>query len=419
MSSLKTFYEYGKVSKDDLGLDRQDVKILDRLADEKAGVLDHSKGGYRLKQYVGAIPLHSCVLEVLPKIYRGEGGTVQNRLALFWLLSFVGAFEIKESDFLKKGLEKMDFFDLMKYVFARNLNDQVKDGVYRDYVPAEGNERYLKGRLDFVKDIRHNYADRSRFYVRYDEYTEDNPMNRTLAAAVRGMVPGSGVMSRQLLARLSAAFCDVGYENGNGLLVQRVTKNRLNERYWPSYEMAKIFLSGKVPQIYSGKDLLTYGFLFDMNRLFEEFVGKFLKRHANEIFGEGAEALVQPGYRFGDLAIRPDVIIRLKDRTIVLDTKYKGIPEETERSNADIFQVYTYCMAMKERDPSNEAVGILLYPKHVGEDVNQKCETKSVGKVSEYHAKICRRLIDLDVGYGRGNLEKFVERFEELFKGAI
>lgn len=398
------------------------MKILDSLADEKAGPLKRSKDGYVLKQYVGVIPLHSCVLEVLPKIYRGEDDMiVQNRLSLFQLLSFVGALDIKESDFLKKGLVRMDFFELMKYIFARKLNDQIRDGVYRDYISAEGNERYLKGRLDFVKDIRYNHADRSRFYIRYDEYTEDNVMNRTLAAAVRGMVPGSGEMSRQLLAQLTAVFCDMGYENGNCLLAQRVTKNRLNERYWSSYEMAKVFLFGKVPQIYSGKDLLTYGFLFDMNRLFEEFVGKFLKRYAAKIFRkEGVKVHVQHGYRFGDLHIKPDVILDLEDRTIVLDTKYKKTPEESEHPNADIFQVYTYCMYMKEKKCSN-VVGILLYPKHFGENSSQKCETSVGDEDSEYHAKICHRLIDLDVGDGMRTYEKFAEKlvgsFQESFKG--
>ncbi|MEN3037114.1 MAG: hypothetical protein ABC588_07170, partial [Candidatus Methanosuratincola petrocarbonis] len=398
--------------------------ILNRLAGEKAGVLAHCKDGYKLKQYVGAIPLHSCVLEVLPKIYDGEDGATmeENRRALFWLLSFVGAFDIKESDLLKKSLEKTDFFELMKYVFARKLNDQVRDGVYRDYVAAEGNERYLKGRLDFVKDMRRNYADKSRFYVRYDEYTEDNPMNRTLAAAARGMVSGSGWMSRQLLAQLSAAFCDVGYENGNCLLAQRVAKNRLNERYWPSYEMAKVFLSGKVPLVYSGEDLITYGFLFDMNRLFEAFVGRFLKRHAAKILGERAEVQVQRGCFFGDLPIRPDVIIELKNRTIVLDTKYKMMPGEEESSNADLFQVYTYCMAMKERSDSKEVVGILLYPKHTGEDPG-RCKIFMVGKdtnekneKSKYHAKICRRLIDLGIKNERDLISSFSKKFSELFR---
>lgn len=422
MSSPWTVYEYGEIRTDELGLDDRDVKILDSLADEKAGILAYSKGGYKAKQYVGAIPLHSCVLEALPKIYKGEDETTKrnNRKALFWMLSFVGSFEIKESDLLKKDLERMDFFELMKYIFATKLLDQARDGIYRDYVPEEGNQKYLKGRLDCTKDLRCNYSDRSRFYVRYDEYTDDNAMNRTLAAAVRGMVPGSGEMSRQPLAQLSAVFCDVSYENGSCLLNQRVTKSRLNERYWPSYEMAKIFLSGRVPTVYSGKDLLAYGFLFDMNKLFEEFVAEFLKRYATEIFGRGANVRVQPGQWFGDLPIRPDVIIDVEDTTIVLDTKYKRMPTEEESSNADIYQVYTYCMAQKERSRLKEVRGVLLYPRHTEEDLDSNGETVEVGgQGSEFHAKICRRLIDFSVEDGNANRQKFVERFQKVFDGVI
>ncbi|MEM3366061.1 MAG: hypothetical protein QXM93_06605, partial [Candidatus Methanomethyliaceae archaeon] len=70
MLQARTVYEYDEIRSDELKLDGRDKKILDGLAYES--VLNQSKDGYKATQYVGAIPLHSCVLEILPKIYRGE-----------------------------------------------------------------------------------------------------------------------------------------------------------------------------------------------------------------------------------------------------------------------------------------------------------------------------------------------------------
>ncbi|MEM3486186.1 MAG: hypothetical protein QXQ64_06665 [Candidatus Bathyarchaeia archaeon] len=424
MLQARTVYEYDEIRSDELKLDGRDKKILDGLAYES--VLNQSKDGYKATQYVGAIPLHSCVLEILPKIYRGEKdeeNKKRNRLALLQMLSFVGVLEIKESELLKKDLKRMNFFELMKYIFAKKLLEQTRDGIYRDYVPFEGNEKYLRGRLDLVKNLRLNYSNRSKFFIRHDDYTEDNVMNRTMASAVREMIPGASEVNRRLLAQLSAVFCDVGYENGSCLLMQRASKNRLNERYWPSYEMAKVFLSRSVPILYSGKDLLTYGFLFDMNYLFEYFVGKFLKRYSTEIFEENAKVELQRMRKFGDLSIIPDVLIKLKDLTIILDTKYKEMP--TEISNTDIFQVYTYCMAQKEANKSKEVKGILLYPKHfeketMTNDLTIKRSEIMVGdENSDFHAKICLRLIDLSMENDRLDRQELVNRFRDLFEEVI
>jgi len=38
------------------------------------------------------------------------------------------------------GRRGRGFFELMKYIFARKLNDQIRDGVYRECVPAKWNE---------------------------------------------------------------------------------------------------------------------------------------------------------------------------------------------------------------------------------------------------------------------------------------
>lgn len=109
-------------------------------------------------------------------------------------------------------------------------------------------------------------------------------------------------------------------------------------------------------------------FVFDMNRLFEEFVTEFLKRHVGEIKLGGGRRVKEVRYqhRLGRLfeEFNMDADIVLTDDagdSLIVDTKYKVLdPKERHGglSQAGFYQMYAYGSAGKQ---SYDEI-VLLYP---------------------------------------------------------
>ena len=102
-----------------------------------------------------------------------------------------------------------------------------------------------------------------------------------------------------------------------------------------------------------------------MNDLFEEFVGRAMKRTLAPIpvhlQHQGKHALTSEDSR-PTFALRPDIVIHEKDSPIILDTKWKRLdPNDTRTlgiSQSDVYQMLAYARAYEAQRL------ILVYPWH-------------------------------------------------------
>jgi 5-methylcytosine-specific restriction enzyme subunit McrC len=79
--------------------------------------------------------------------------------------------------------------------------------------------------------------------------------------------------------------------------------------------------------------------LFDMNKLWEEYVTITLKE---ELKNSNIAVIVQDNKPlWGENSLRPDIVIKNGKETLIIDTKWK-IPENSSASNHDLRQMYTY-----------------------------------------------------------------------------
>ena len=91
-------------------------------------------------------------------------------------------------------------------------------------------------------------------------------------------------------------------------------------------------------------DDLAFALLFDMNKLFESYVGNFIKKkHVGTILQRSEKHLVEYPKSF---KLRPDIFLEGK---FIADTKWKIIRQdinESEKkykiSQADLYQLYAY-----------------------------------------------------------------------------
>jgi 5-methylcytosine-specific restriction enzyme subunit McrC len=137
------------------------------------------------------------------------------------------------------------------------------------------------------------------------------------------------------------------------------------------------------------QDKKSFAFLFNMNELFENFVGKLVPN-----------AKLQNQKIFGNLSLKPDILTE----SLIIDTKYKKVSSRDDLSTADKYQMFTYGKNFHVKNT------MLLYPKHV-DDV---CEDLVLGK-DEDSVNLAMRSLDLefDGGY-EGFVVEMKRRIEEI-----
>ncbi len=382
----------------------------------------------RASQYVGVVRLGTRAVQVLPKIHRSgtadkDGREKEATRNLLHLLAQAGRLPVREHALAPLLQHGNDWFEILTRLFATHLLEEWQRGAHRRYQTVEDELPVLKGKWRVAESLRRP-ARAHVFPVIYDEFTADNRLNRVFRFVTERLwhLTRDGG-NRRLLGELRQWMDEVR-------LPARVTAReaapsllltRLNARYAPLLNLARLFLEGGSLQL-AAKDFTTYAFVFDMNLLFESFIINFITRHRERILPAAlhtCQLLPQshraPHYLACNDAqqnvfqLRPDLVFRQGDGAypLLLDTKYKRLnPSDAKLgiSSSDFYQMHAY--AHRYQCPRV----LLLYPQTAGisESLHKYFKLHDSDKTIEAATVDLR--IDLSSGTGRNAL------IEELAK---
>ena len=366
----RTCREWGYLPIGENGLLEAKAKRLHALAELAArrlklpetAVLTRAHQGLRAGQVVGILTTPGMTLEILPKI-DGDKGKV--RRALIHMLAVTRELPIADGELAALDTQRDDLLELLIRLFADRLLAAVRRGLHRRYYAHEEDLALLRGRLNVKRQFTHLVVRRDRLACRFDELSENTPLNRVFKAVVVRLAGISrSPENTQRLAELVAHF---EFVSGTpDPLRERVQFDRTNTAFHDLYRLARLFLAGDWQSTTGGR---AEGFtlLFAMNRLFEEFIGQSLKRAlaTRSVHLQSREHCAVTSADGGLFYLRPDAVIK-KPTPIILDTKWKRLTREEKTlggetlgvAQADIYQMLAYAQAY---DASRL---ILLYPWH-------------------------------------------------------
>jgi 5-methylcytosine-specific restriction enzyme subunit McrC len=128
-------------------------------------------------------------------------------------------------------------------------------------------------------------------------------------------------------------------------------------------QWAEIFLLSHSFSPYKGKEV-AFALLFDMNLLFESYIGHLLKKRDLDVSLQDHEHhLAYLDNNEGKFQLKPDFVIRHDDEVIIADTKWKLLSEEKSHqgvNQADMYQLFAY--GNKYNAPQCKNM-YLIYPK--------------------------------------------------------
>lgn len=345
-------------------------RSLERFSEEyqtlhKVTVFQH---GPRLslvaQNFVGIINLGRDQIEVLPKI-EGELSQVRHNLAR--MISVVLDLELYDDDSTKVDKHNDSILEILIRLFCERLWQCVRRGMVRRYETRSENLAMLRGRLSVIDQIRYNLARPDRLACIFDEFSENNPLNQALKAALRVLAKVAQSQANQRnIAELIFCFQDVDDVPPATIKWELTATNRLSARYKPLLALARLFIEGRSPDVVSGAGE-GFALLFDMNELFESYVGVIARR----VFGaQGLTVSLQGPKRHlarhhnGNPAfeLRPDIVASHEGQVaFIIDTKWKRLKEAVYRegvTSADVYQMFAYATQYTSPDV------MLLFPHH-------------------------------------------------------
>jgi 5-methylcytosine-specific restriction enzyme subunit McrC len=213
-----------------------------------------------------------------------------------------------------------------------------------------------------------------RVECRYDEYLTDIVENRILLAALANCAsrvrhPGIAMKVRRLLAIFSEV-CSLE-ELDLRLVRSTLVYNRMNEHYREPHALAFLLLDGLgVSDIFASASQRCFAFLLDMNRLFEDFVTRWLGESLPS-YGLRTRAQHPDSTILWDAnldcryaKVIPDLLVesmKFPGRFLPMDAKYKLYDEKKKLDQSDIYQTFLYAHAYGDKRSILPAV-LLLYP---------------------------------------------------------
>jgi len=295
-------------------------------------------GKVKTKQYCGIISIENKDYFIIPKISNKD----ETNLNIFmYMLMYSYDIKLENEQLASCQNHKHNFIEVFIQMLAANLLKELKKGIYKEYITQQDNLTTLKGKYLVNENLKYNFT-KSKIYCEYDEFSMNNNLNQFFLYAIKKLM--KVVKDKKALRQCELIFDEVEYRNFDIDKID-IHFNRLNIRFKNSLEFAILLLNKYIPLFQ--KDKKSFAFLFDMNILFEKFVGKMIK----EI---NPNTILQSCDNFGDLILKPDIIVD----DLIIDTKYKKLDIEHTVKRDDKFQMYVYGNNYKIKNT------MLLYPKY-------------------------------------------------------
>ena len=307
------------------------------------------------RNYVGVLQTKSgLTIEILPKI-ADKNDAERSKAVFIKMLRTLKNFPFKSSNLASLKTQNLPLLEIFISMFLCELEALVKNGIKSDYVAIEENLNFLKGKLNINEQIKRNSIHKERFYVGYSEFLNDIKINRIIKSTLKFLYKKSNSSkNQQKIRELLFIFDEVSECEDYKNFFAKLVITRQVKHYEQTLLWCKIFLLGNTFTPYKGDDL-ALALLFDMNALFESYVGNFIKKSFPcTILQHSEKHLVENPKSF---RLRPDIF--LKDKFIA-DTKWKIISSSNDISQADLYQLYAYG---KKHECSKL---YLIYPKIEG-----------------------------------------------------
>lgn len=294
---------------------------------------------------------------------------------VYYMLSY--AFQVlKQTNY--EEIDKEDFEniqDLFAAILAKGIAQQVKQGLYREYITKHEDLSVNRGKLNISGTIKNKLQRKQLLSCEYDELSENNIFNQILKTTAIILLGQESVKveHRRALKKLVLYFDGVDIIDISTIQWKRLYYRRNNHSYGMLMNICYFVIEGLILTTEKGEyKMATFLNEKEMSSLYERFVLEYYKRHYPRLDPCGSyvkwnlddESIIEFLPR-----METDILLTFGDKKLIIDTKYykssmqtHTLHDSTKHHSGNLYQIFAY---VKNEDVGNtgNVAGMLLYAK--------------------------------------------------------
>jgi 5-methylcytosine-specific restriction enzyme subunit McrC len=267
--------------------------------------------------------------------------------------------------------------DLFSEILINAVGKQIKQGLYKDYIPFDETVTSIKGKMNITESINNKSLINKKMNCTYDEFSHNNYLNQIIKTTMQILLKSEIKKHRKKrLKRILMYFRNVDVIDSKSIN-WKIRYDRNNQNYRMIIGVCYLTLKGLLQSEKDGNEKLME-FLNDqaMSRLYEKFILEYYKKEYKKYTGfkAGSPQIKWQLDEDDDFDLLPkmqtDVTLEYKDKILIIDAKYyakttqERYNKKTIHSN-NLYQIFTY-VKNKEEELKNKDVrvsGMLLYAR--------------------------------------------------------
>ena len=330
--------------------------VQDNPAPEGRWVMGVNSRTLKAKNYVGVIQTRSgTTIEILPKIDLGEKQNrddpkTEREIFLKMLRRWKNGPCRNFNDADIKAIKNFPLLEAFITMFLKDMRELTRRGLACAYTEIEENRHYLKGKLLMAQQLRHNLVHKERFYVRFEEFSANRPINRLLKSTLLLLVRLSRTEAN--LSRIRQAllyFEDIPRSIDIDTDLIRARVDRTMPLYNRLFPWARLFLKRASPTTWKDNNP-ALALLFPMEAIFEDYVAHLVRMAAppgwKVVTQDNCHHLIDKNQKGKtEFRLRPDIVARRGNEIRIMDAKWKRLDSNRKHndiSQADLYQLYAY-----------------------------------------------------------------------------
>ena len=283
---------------------------------------------------------------------------------------------LKQSNYSQFATEDFEnIHNLLAAILSKGVSQQLKQGLYREYVDKYDDLTVLRGKLNIQGTIKNRVQNKQRLSCEFDELSEDNIFNQILKLTATILIKDRYVDSeyKSELKKSLLYFGNVSDISASLIKWSTLRFQRNNQSYKMLMNICYLVIDGLLLSTQSGEySMATFIDDQHMHSLYESFIREYYRYHyGNEISvsasfvdwdvpegSEGIELLPK---------MKTDITLHKGEKTLIIDAKYYSHTmqhhfDSNTFHSANMYQIFTYVKNFDKEQTGNVS-GMLLYAR--------------------------------------------------------
>lgn len=283
---------------------------------------------------------------------------------------------LNQSNFEDVATEEFEnMHNLFAAILAKGIGQQLKQGLYREYLNKRENMAVVRGKIDMSGTIKNKIARQQILSCEYDDLSENNLLNQILKTTVMILLRHSKVDSeyKDALKKEMLFFSSVNIIKPASIRWSSIRFQRNNQTYRMLVSVCQLILEGMLLTTEQGEYKLA-SFVDEqrMCRLYEKFILEYYSKKfpALSVSASHIPWALDDGIGTMLPTMQSDITLSHGNEVLIIDAKYYSHTTQVQYDvhtlhSGNLYQIFTY---VKNKDSKfgekpHKVSGILLYAK--------------------------------------------------------